>query len=296
MTDTNDRDADNAARAVATPKLSMGAVIRGTFGVLKRNFTTYFVLILALFLAPALPIVLGVLQVTATHLFAGVGLITVGAVLVGVGACILQASLIYAAIADLNGRRASLEECLRAGLRNFLPLIGIIVMMFLAFFVSVGVVAAPALLIGKLGAAVIVLFVLGMFAYYVALVMVAVAWCLAFPAQVVERTGVFGAFTRSGRLTKHNRWRILGLFLLWTIVSSVVQGVLTNLTGAGGFTAVPGAPLGGLGALSPAYWVVMAIMSVVSAMVTSAGIATIYFELRRVKEGVGPETLASVFD
>jgi hypothetical protein len=137
-------------------------------------------------------------------------------------------------------------------------------------------------------------------ALYVVLIMVAVAWCVIFPAQVVERAGVLGSFTRSGQLTKNNRWRIFGLFVLWGIVSSVVQGVLTNLVGAGSASSLAAAqatsPAAALAAFGPAYWVIVAVMGVVGAMVGSAGVAVVYYELRRIKEGIGPEALASVFD
>jgi len=32
------------------------------------------------------------------------------------------------------------------------------------------------------------------------------------------------------------------------------------------------------------------------AVIASAGVASIYYELRSIKEGIGPEALASVFD
>jgi hypothetical protein len=34
----------------------------------------------------------------------------------------------------------------------------------------------------------------------------------------------------------------------------------------------------------------------ISGIISSAGTASIYFELRSIKEGIGPEALAAVFD
>lgn len=294
--------------AAPTPKLGMGNVIRGTFGVLQRNFTTYLVMILAMYAVPIAVIVLGVVQVAGGSRGAGVAFILIGAVIAGVTACVLQGGLIHAAVADLNGRRATVAECLNTGLRHCLPLLGIITVMVLAYFVSIFAVMIPVGLIGGasafgLGAkgagAMVLLMIPAMLAYLVVVAMVLIAWSVVGPAQVVERTGVFAAFSRSGRLTKHNRWRIFGLFLLWMIVSVVIQGTLSNLAGAGwaGPQPTPGQdPFAAFAAVAPAYWGVVSLVSIMGAMVGGAGIANIYYELRRVKEGVGPEALASVFD
>jgi hypothetical protein len=127
--------------------------------------------------------------------------------------------------------------------------------------------------------------------------MMATAWLVAGPCQVVEKTGVFGAFSRSAALTKNNRWRILGLLLLYFIVYMVIQQVLMNLVGAGMSARMAAAQSGNpFAATTPAYWAVMAVLTVVNTLITYVGLAVIYYELRRVKEGVGPEALASVFD
>ena len=73
--------------AAPTPKLGMGNVIRGTFGVLQRNFTTYLVMILAMYAVPIAVIVLGVVQVAGGSRGAGVAFILIGAVIAGVTAC-----------------------------------------------------------------------------------------------------------------------------------------------------------------------------------------------------------------
>ncbi len=285
---------------IPTPKLGFGNVIKGTFGVIRRNFVTFLTLIVGLFVLPLVPVIIGVMEMVAKHYVSGGVLLAVGVLAIMVASCVLQAGLIHATVADLNGRKANAGDCISTGLKNFLPMMGIITLAILAVVGSFAVLLIPLALLGKSGPGpMIFLFVIGLIALYVAWIMVGLAWSLIFPAQVVEHTGVLGAFTRSGKLTKHNRWRIFGLLILWTIVSSVVQGVLSNLVGAGwtGPTVAPGAsPMAALSAFTRAYWVIVGLMSIVSSMVGSAGIANIYYELRRVKEGVGPEALASVFD
>jgi hypothetical protein len=39
-----------------------------------------------------------------------------------------------------------------------------------------------------------------------------------------------------------------------------------------------------------------ALAQMINAILSAAGTASIYYELRQIKEGIGPEALASVFD
>jgi hypothetical protein len=167
-------------------------------------------------------------------------------------------------VSYLNGRAASLGACLTTGLRYCLPLIGLMLLMWLA-----------------VGFGFLLLIVPG--------AMMAVAWAVAIPALVVERTGVFGAFSRSADLTRGRRWAVFGLLLLYFILSEVVRQVLVNLYGAVFAAANQQAAL--LHQL-PVNGVVQVSFSVIA----SAGMAAIYYELRAIREGVGPEALAAVFD
>jgi len=261
---------DSIAAAHAEPKLSFGRVIQGTFGVIKRNIANFLILILLLMGLPGVLMVVGGLQLSQGAMASGGGVIGLGYLILLVTSNILQGALIHATVADLNGRRATLSECLRTGMRFFLPLTAILILYGLGVFFAFFLLIVPAIMIG-------------------------VAWAVAIPSEVVERTGVFGAFTRSGQLTKNNRWRIFGLLLLWTIVYTTVQSTLTQLAGLGAapMAAASASPFAAMG---PAYWIVLAISTFANALVGGPGMAVIYYELRRVKEGVGPEALASVFD
>ncbi|HKD24272.1 MAG TPA: hypothetical protein VKB71_19785, partial [Rhizomicrobium sp.] len=44
------------------------------------------------------------------------------------------------------------------------------------------------------------------------------------------------------------------------------------------------------------YFVYFGVIQAVSAMVGGAGVATMYYQLRAIKEGIAPEKLAAVFD
>ena len=262
-----------AVTAAAPAKIGFGRVIQGVFGVLARNFVTFLILTVVLLGVPAVIVGLGFAQMIGGGVAAGGALIGVGYLVMMLTLSILQAALIHTTVADLNGRRATVAEGLSTGLRHALPILGVMILF------GLGVAFGAVLLI-------------------VPGIMLAVAWFVAIPSQVVERTGVFGAFSRSGRLTKDNRWRIFGLLVLWWIAYTVIQTTLLNIVGAGapGAGAVGAASGAVLAAIPPAYWVVLLLLTVANTMISGAGVAVIYYELRRVKEGVGPEALAAVFD
>jgi|KBSSwiStaDraftv2_1062776.scaffolds.fasta_scaffold35384_2 hypothetical protein len=260
------------AAVAATAKLDFGRVIQGTFGAIKRNFTTFLVVVLLLVGAPGLLLIVGAVMAGGGAVAAGGGLIGLGVLLLSVSSIMLQGALVHATVADLNGRHATVGECVSTGLRTFLPVFAILILFTLGVGLSALAFIFPAF-------------------------MVAVAWSVSVPAQIVERSGVFGSFTRSGQLTKNNRWRIFGLVLLWWIISTAVQGTLTNLAGVTPMAQLSaGGPASPLTMFGPGYWATVVFVGVFNAMVSGAGIAVIYYELRRVKEGVGPEALAAVFD
>jgi hypothetical protein len=204
--------------------------------------------------------------------------ITVGLILlvtlVGIlGNVVLQGALIHGTVSDLAGRGAGVMESLNAGMRHFLTLVGIGILAFFAILV-------------------------GFIFFIVPGVLLSLAWSVAAPAAVMERIGVFGAFSRSLELTRNHRAAIFGLAVILFVVQFVIQlvasGVVFATVGIGSITA------GAAGQTSVAFIVGQAVATfVVQTLVgtlSAAGIASVYYELRQVKEGVGAEQLASVFD
>ena len=170
---------------------------------------------------------------------------------------LLQATITYSTLLDLNGERPSLAKALMVGAKAAIPLF------VLSIVYSLGI-----------GLATILLVFPGL--------MLATAWIISVPSYVSEKTGIFGAFGRSAELTKGYRWSIFGLLVIYIIVLFVVlmaQGV-TVLA----LQAVPFAP-----------FIVTLLVSTVLATISATGVAAIYYELRTIKEGVGPQQIASVF-
>ncbi len=251
------------------PRFEIVRVVSRMSGVLSRNLPTFAVLALALSGLPTL--VLGIAQLAATSAVEsglGVAAIASGGMMGGLLAllvsCLLQAALIHGTISDLSGRPVVLGDCLATAVRNVLPLIGIAICATLATAFGFMLLVAPG-------------------------VILALAFCVSGPAQVVEGHGVFDALRRSRDLTRNHRGAILLLFVLYGVAWLMLQSVI----GAFALTTALISPAlaVGFGAL-----VVAPILQTLGALIGAAGVASIYFELRTIKEGVGVEALAAAFD
>jgi hypothetical protein len=251
-----------------TPReaLDLGRVIGETFKVLSRNLPTFAVLALILTTLPAA--VAAYLQQEAlgpsdsttayvTKFLAALVPIVTGAV--------LQGAVTYGAILDLNGRRSTIAESLGVGLRAFLPLI------------AIGILLAIAIVIGL-----ILLVVPG--------VIMMVTWIVATPSYIAERRGIAEAFGRSAELTDGSRWPIFGLVVIYWVVFICAGALLAGVVG--GVTGFWGDDTGTMirqVVLNP-------LLSGVTGLIGCTGAAVIYVELRRLREGASPEHLAAIFD
>lgn len=257
-------------------RFDIGQVITRTFGAIGANAATFAGLALLLAGVPTLITSIGAWGIqsrlmgafrASDYAFGGIGLettmlTTLGPILGFVGGAVLQVAVIYGAAAYLNGRRAGFGECLSAGFRRCLPLI----VMNVIGFVAIG---------------------FGLMIFIVPGVIMILAWSVAAPALVVERTGVFGAFSRSADLTRGRRFGIFGLLLICVVAFVVAQNLLTALFL--GFAS--SVWMGGM-VLAP----MNALLGTAFSIVVTTGIATLYYQLRNILEGLGPELFASVFD
>jgi len=256
---------------VETPgSFDIGRVISRLFGVLGRQFGVFFA---AAALLAGLPmLILGILQTFAVGgdgaLVAGpvapviAALVTLTVTLVS--GALLEAAIIHGTVTDLNGGRVSLANCLSTSLRLVLPLIAIVILVGIATFV-------------------------GLMFFIVPGVLAALALCVAAPAEVVERRGVFESIRRSVELTRNCRAAIFGLMILFFVLSLVIQL-------AGGAVAASlgvSTPLGFPRATS---LIAAPLAQTFTSLIGAAGIASVYYELRNIKEGIGPEALAALFD
>jgi uncharacterized membrane protein len=253
------------ADALGPGRLDIARVFQRTFDVLGRNFATFFILALIMVGLPAA--LTGMLQlgglstgaiprVNTGVAFSGlIGLVT---------NAILQGALIYGTVRDLNGERPAVVESLATGLRAFLPLIGLSILLGIAIVFGLILLIVPG-------------------------VMMACAWCVAIPSLVAENRRVFECFERSADLTRGNRWMIFALFVIYMIAYILVGSVIVALTGIS--TVITSAFL----SFNPFAVLANALVETVAGVIGSTGIAVLYVELRQGREGAGSEWLRDIF-
>lgn len=169
---------------------------------------------------------------------------------------IMQGLVTETVVADLQRRKPTLSDSLEAAVRVFLPLLGVGIITGLAAFLGLILLIVPGVLIF-------------------------LAWFVAGPVVVAERTGVSDAISRSLFLTRNHRLWILLLTVVY-FVTSVIFGMLAGLIGA---------IAGGVGVM-----LTSAAVSAISTLAWSAVVASFYVEMRVVKEGGDRDDLASIFE
>ncbi len=236
----------------------IGDVFVKSWGVLTRHFVT-FVLLVGIAEVPLLVANSG-LQSSAPH----VGRLSASAVLLSLLALFLQLFLtvfaqsvvVFAAFQDLRGKEVTVGESLRQGLSRFVPVILLSVLMGLVLVLGLMLCLVPGLI--------------ALAALYVAL-----------PVCVVERLGPIRSMSRSTDLTSGHWWPILGVVVAMSLVTLIVNAAIRS--------ALP---------LEPAMPSVAAawIWGVLANSFSSVFTAILYHDLRAVKEGIGIEQIAAVFD
>jgi len=263
------------------PQFDIGRVINRTFGVIKNNFVNFFlvsllIMGLPMFLIGLLPIFLGTGgmmdggAVSQTYMTGMLTMTFLSLIVAMVGQIILQGALIYGSIADFNGEKASLGECLSVAIRKFFPLLGLAILVFICVMLGFMLLVIPGILIW-------------------------LGWLIAAPVLIVEKKGITDSLSRSWELTAgYKRW-ILLLMVIMLVLSAVVGAAL------GIFLLIAGDPTTVMfeGA-SPTYHflnaVITALSNTITTMIGATGVAAIYYEIRQIKEGIGAENLAAVFD
>jgi hypothetical protein len=261
-----------AVADVASGRFEIGRVATRTFEVIRGNFVSFFILGFIATLptsvytvAVAMGALPGTEQVAsdpraATLVVAGVfGSLIVGAFF----GLVLQATLTYGAISYLSNQPVALGRALGIGLRQFFPLLGI------AILEGFGLMGGFLLLVFP-----------GVMLY--------VMWAVVVPVRVAENARILDAFSRSRALTAGYRWPIFGVIFIFFLGAGVAQNVAQTLVSPVAASGNPAVLYIGA-ALS-------ALINAIVAVASATLIASIYYELRFIKEGVGPEQIAAVFD
>jgi hypothetical protein len=171
---------------------------------------------------------------------------------------VLQASITRATVLSLSGEQPDFVACLAVGLTMILPMIAIGLLAGLGIFAGLILLIVPGIILW-------------------------LVWSVVVPAYVQEKLGIVEAFGRSAALTKGARGKIFLLFL------AIVIGIW--------LLGIPVAMLGvAAGAATPLLTVlVQAVYNAVTSMLMVTMQASVYVELRDIKEGVGPADLEAIF-
>lgn len=257
----------------------VGRVISRAFSVLSRNFLTFFIVTTVAYL-PVLLLLWGIADAVSGS---GVGIAVVFfAVFLLIALFMLsQAIVLHGAFQDMRSRPVSLVESLGVGLRRFLPLIGLTLVVVLVALACGLLAMLISFLVGTIAGGVIAGVLSG------ALVAIAgvtlwIMWFVGTPACVVERLGPLVSLRRSSQLTKGHRWKIFGLMLVMVVLSIIASMVLEYILGAvGGIVLV---------AIRTLIW------NGIWGAFYAVAVAVTYHDLRVAKEGTNIEQIAAVFD
>lgn len=97
-------------------------------------------------------------------------------------------------------------------------------------------------------------------------------FCLFAPAIVVERRGVFAAFTRSRELVRGNGWRVFGVIVVAFIIDAVVQSLLQRVATGVSDSWLP-------------YTLLSLAGTVLTAPILALAVSVMYFQLRDMRQG-----------
>jgi hypothetical protein len=251
-----------ATAAGREQQIDVGKVVSRAFDVIKRNAVPYFGVALLLGGLPGLLVGLATVYGLNTNdpLAMVMSPFYWGAVLFSwLCSSLLQAALVRSSILDLGGRPSDVGGSLSVALALLLPLIGLSLLTSIILMVGFILLIVPGII------------------FYV-------IFSVAVPVLVEERLGVIGSMERSVALTRGSRWQVFGVlavFILFYMAVSMVLGVLGGLAGSGSLFAE---------------LFVSTVSGIAASLVLGALLASLYVELRMVKEGATTDSLASIFE
>jgi len=257
-------------------RFNMGRVVTRTFEVFGKNFVSFCALALIV-LIPQLLLqwfwgvnalkstveeqgVTGVQWTILEHY--GVAIL-VSAIL----NYVLQAALVRGTVTTLNGDPARFADCLSTGVVSLPRVVGIGLLSTICCTLGAMLLIIPGIILATM------LFV-------------------SVPASIVEKKPVLDSLSRSTELTMGHRWAIFGLmvvFILFCLAASLLIRPLAGLPAL----PIPHAPM--TFDNFSVFALANTALEVVTTSIGAVGVASIYYELRTIKDGVEPEQLAAVF-
>lgn len=250
-------------------RFDFGRVVGQTFSLIGRNFVLFFLMSIIFVGLPQFGLLYARSYAITGQGISGLWQVTiVGAIITMATAFILQGALTRAAVDDLSGSGVKFGAAVGDGLRYFFPLFIVAILVMLGIWIGLILLIIPGIIL-------------------------ALRWAITAPVVVIERDGPTRSMGRSAELTEGHRWPIFGLFILYFLLAVAADVVVSQVFSAlGAATGV----MAGLDSLGVTFMGVSAAVQAFITLISTVGTAALYFELRRVKEGVGVEQIAAVFD
>jgi uncharacterized membrane protein len=262
-----------AAPAFEDRRMSIGRVFQRAFSAISLNPVVILSLALVIGALPGLIFTYAFFRLGLTSpaaiqkgVMPGRGLLGamfISWLLMMVLSALVQGALTRATVSANEGQRATFAQSLSAGLRVALPLIGLSILWSLGVGIGFVLLIVPGIILLMM-------------------------WSVAVPALVVEREGVFAAFSRSAQLTKGARWKIFGLSLVLLVIYWLLS-LIAGLVGLGMYSAAN--PAGFTFANIIGGIVVGTIFNTLWGTIQPS----LYVELRQWKEGDSMQNLEHVF-
>jgi hypothetical protein len=245
----------------------LGRVVQRTFASISQNWLVFLVAAIVLVGVPSVISGFG----EGANIFTASSPVAITAIIIGglltlIGTYVLQGLVVFTTINGLNGKPVDLSSAFSAGLRFFFPLLGLGILMGIGLFFGYLLLIVPG-------------------------VILSIMWVVAAPVLVAEKRGIMESFQRSRDLTRGSRWMIFAIIVVYFIIAMILGMVIAGV----GFASASGLA-GGASGVSIGALIFTPIVNVATAVLSSAGVAAIYYELRTSKEGVSPDQLASAFD
>lgn len=246
-------------------QFSIQRVINRTLSPLGSNPLVFFgISFLFAGVGGAIAIVLQSLLVTGSPSVGVVLGVVMGFVIPVIASALNQGALIFAAVKSYRNEKASLGESISKALPHLVPLIAISLLMTLG-----------------LGLGFLLLVIPG--------VILLVFWSVTVPSRVVEKTGIIRSFGRSRDLARGHFWPILGLMVIVFIASMIIGAVFSLFTGMS--VGLDGTPE----TIGVAAIIFTLLSNTITGALYASGAASLYYELRTVKEGAMVDEIADVF-
>ncbi len=248
--------------------IDLGRVITRSIDALFKNALPFFTLSLLLAGLPTLAMqwwMLSSLGNFATDPEAFLserfwGMTAASIVVAGLSSALAQAILVRSTILHLGGRPIEIGQSVAVAFGLLLPVVALWILVSIMIVVGLILLIVPG-------------------------VILALMFCVAVPALVEERGGVFASLSRSKELTSGSKLLILVLMVIYVLFSWIIGFAFGSFAG--------------IGALTTGTLIFASVGEAVAATITTAVSATLfsslYIELRTMKEGASPDVMAEIF-